>query len=137
MSSIEALFHFVYGENLEMVNLGGGLIISPTNKAVNEINEIGLAMLEGAEECFEAVDTLAPGMEQFLPPEEEIAKIAAKMLKVEKSKLHFHFLSFLVKARRHCCPFEEFERGIGACQRETPNLRRKGTEWEATHFQGI
>lgn len=72
----------MYGPKLEWVNLGGGLIISPTNRAVNHANSLALAMLDGDLELFESSDTVAPGMEQFLPPEDELIKIAAKTLKV-------------------------------------------------------
>lgn len=113
LTSLEALIHFVYGPKLNVADGTFGLIISPTNRAVNLANSVALAMLDGEEECFEAVDTLAPGMDKFLPPEEDLTKIAAKTLKVCIWILTEYIKFYIAEKGRHCYAFEKFVHRFG------------------------
>jgi hypothetical protein len=118
VDSMETLIKFVYGEEMD----GDGLIVSPTNKRSDEVNDQSLDIFGGqAEEfiCYDKADEDKKGEgaeEQPLP---------AKLIKVRlpKSSPLFCFL-FLVETRVFGLLYAKCRSRQRSCQWDSSSLSR-------------
>ena len=92
VNSMDQLIKFVYGEPLRADGNDFGLIIGATNKAVTEVNDRALEMLDGEEVVFHSKDILGPKKDdKDVPSEEDLFNFPPKTLRVCWKVLIFSF----------------------------------------------